>query len=322
MKSRLKMLFVLRVQHPGDEWEKDHDQAIGAASEFRSQNRETNLPCRCLYGNESGAFPYKSGRVGVHIGGSMNPRRAFTLIELLVVIAIIGILAALLLPALSTAKAKAAQMACLNNQKQLGLGMMMYVDDNSDAFPGMASQHSGFNRADWIYWRTNTASYPSIEKSPIVTHVASANRSLFRCPLDQSDADRFAQVDTPDGPYLYSYSLTGYGVDSHPELDMEGNLGMSSVFTDEIAYIFKQSFVRNPVLKIMLAEEPGTKGSRDNPISSSPGASVINDGRWIPGTDPLTNRHRGRADVTFADGHAEAVNWEFGNDMTNSMPVF
>ncbi len=246
----------------------------------------------------------------------MKPRRAFTLIELLVVIAIIGVLAALLLPALSAARQKAAQTTCLNNEKQLGAGMMMYADDNSDAFPGIASEHSGFNAADWIYWRTNTALYPPIAKSPIVTQVASANGSLFRCPLDQNDADRLAAVDMPDGPYLYSYSMTGYGVGAYPDLDMDVNLGMSSVFMNGVAYLFKQSSVRSPVLKIMLAEEPGTSGSSDNPTGSQP----INDGRWMPGVDSLTNRHRGGANVTFADGHALAVGWKFGDDITNSLP--
>ena len=55
--------------------------------------------------------------------------RAFTLIELLVVIAIIAILAALLLPALSAAKRKAQQIACVNNNKELALASLMYVDD-------------------------------------------------------------------------------------------------------------------------------------------------------------------------------------------------
>src|SRR5438552_11363357 len=77
-------------------------------------------------------------------------RPAFTLIELLVVIAIIAILAALLLPALSKAKALGLSASCLNNLRQLQLGWLTYAHDNSEWMPPNISRKSGFIQANAV----------------------------------------------------------------------------------------------------------------------------------------------------------------------------
>src|ERR1041385_7789029 len=81
------------------------------------------------------------------------PRSAFTLIELLVVIAIIAILAALVLPALATAKARAQRIACLNNQKQIGLSLILWAGDHGDKFPSTVDASEGGSRTLLETWQ-------------------------------------------------------------------------------------------------------------------------------------------------------------------------
>ena len=122
-----------------------------------------------------------------------GPCLGFTVIELMVVVAIIAILAALLLPAIGRAKAKAKQSGCMNNLRQINLGIRMFADDSDDAFPPPTNN----------YPPDAFTAYTKLMKDYLGMTNASAERAkLFACPADTFFYDYTNHVFLPQGLHL------------------------------------------------------------------------------------------------------------------------
>ncbi|HEY3932660.1 MAG TPA: prepilin-type N-terminal cleavage/methylation domain-containing protein [Verrucomicrobiae bacterium] len=204
-----------------------------------------------------------------------NDARAFTLIELLVVIAIIAILAAMLLPALASAKQKAWTTSCTSNLHQIGLGMRMFADDNNEYYP-----ESG---AD-IPWNTIDSTTGKASWSEQIFPYT-GNTNVFNCPGNVQLAAKL------QGPFNYfngcraAYLTAG---------------GFAAVRSTLI--LFPSAFVLD-------GDTAGTKGG---PVLFDPQDADKDDytqncvgGAADPSLTEYWQIHSGGQNIMFADGHSK-----------------
>jgi prepilin-type N-terminal cleavage/methylation domain-containing protein len=241
----------------------------------------------------------------------MNLKRAFTLIELLVVMAIIAILAALLFPAISAAKNKARRTACVNNLREINLGLRLYSDDASDKTPAMQTGVSNNAITPNLPW----IAYKALMKNYVGSHGASSSQDkLFACP-----SDTFYYDGSPNGPGYVpqprheqamvdfsSYSFNAVNLLTNAP-NMVGDGSWPGIGGRPLGSI------KDPVKTVLVGESPAWlpyswhQPKRPLPVGYEP--PMFNDAKNV---------------VSFVDGHVNYINiyWNSNQVASGGIPVF
>ncbi len=175
-------------------------------------------------------------------------RKGFTLVELLVVIGIIALLVSILLPALGRAREQARQIKCLSNVRQLGMAMLMYVNENRGQYPFHADG-GGMHNEDWIWWQA--VRQPDFKYGGIAHYLSAdnANADTYRCPSDDiNDRPRVLFGESYKFSYTFNFFVASNG--HYP-------------FKDAVTY----ATIREPSHKIVMVEES---------------ENSLDDGNWAP----------------------------------------